>query len=492
MLKCCAFLFSIILFVSPVLAANHYISPNATGRADGSDWTNAWRDLPSNFVRGDTYFVSDGTYGSHSFSTPTSGTSTIKIVKATVGEHGTNIGWVNSMGDGVAVFESTSSDYIGGLIGTTLGFESGYWVFDGVNGKGESGHGFKVTTSRCGATTQNLITISGSQAISNVRISHVEMEHCGMEIYGAGHTGVYTFSPNGDESGFNDNINFDSVYIHHFNNGGIKYQHTKDSVFENSVIAYRKQNSSDTSAHGQAMPNRRGGNVNLVIRNNVFHSIYGTNFLSFMDTDAATPWENIFVYGNVFYQTDNNKYGTSGGTISCTGGDEVSRVYVFNNTFYRLLGKTDGAASATGVAWQDGNSGDYNVTMNNLFVDSARIKHSGHGKNGKIAYNTYSGCSSFAGSPSYDPSAESGYSTSVAKVANKSSYDLRLTASTDAGRDLTRESWWNATYCTKVDPAGNIRGNDGNWDRGAYEYVSGSGTIGVQTPSNLTVVGQDE
>ena len=53
----------VLLFCTPVQAANHYVRAGATGSADGTDWTNAFTDLPATLTRGDTYFVADGTYG---------------------------------------------------------------------------------------------------------------------------------------------------------------------------------------------------------------------------------------------------------------------------------------------------------------------------------------------------------------------------------------------------------------------------------------------
>ena len=44
-------------------AANHYVRQGAGG--SGGDWTNAYSDLPSTLTRGDTYYVADGTYSSH-------------------------------------------------------------------------------------------------------------------------------------------------------------------------------------------------------------------------------------------------------------------------------------------------------------------------------------------------------------------------------------------------------------------------------------------
>src|SRR5688572_27675121 len=51
-----------VLAGSPLEGANHFIRAGATGAANGNNWTDAWTSLPSSLVRGDTYYIADGTY----------------------------------------------------------------------------------------------------------------------------------------------------------------------------------------------------------------------------------------------------------------------------------------------------------------------------------------------------------------------------------------------------------------------------------------------
>src|ERR1700754_1598691 len=53
-------------------AANHYIRAGSTGAQTGNDWSSAWPALPSTLVRGDTYYIADGTYSGRTFSTAAS------------------------------------------------------------------------------------------------------------------------------------------------------------------------------------------------------------------------------------------------------------------------------------------------------------------------------------------------------------------------------------------------------------------------------------
>jgi hypothetical protein len=88
------------------------------GSGQGTTWADPLPNLPPVMVRGATYYVADGSYGSHHLSTPNAGTQTISIVKATEADHGTNTGWRPHDGDGQATF----TDFI--LI-------SDFWVIDG-------------------------------------------------------------------------------------------------------------------------------------------------------------------------------------------------------------------------------------------------------------------------------------------------------------------------------------------------------------------------
>ena len=82
-------------------ASNHYVRAGATGDGSGSDWINACPDFTgscavSSLVRGDTYYVAAGTYGSRTFNTAESGTLVITIKGATASDPGTDTGPVGA------------------------------------------------------------------------------------------------------------------------------------------------------------------------------------------------------------------------------------------------------------------------------------------------------------------------------------------------------------------------------------------------------------
>src|SRR5437660_7408456 len=62
-------------------AAIHCIQRGAAGASNGSDWANAYTDIPATLIRGDTYYVASGTYGAHTF-LALAGTTYVNIKKA--------------------------------------------------------------------------------------------------------------------------------------------------------------------------------------------------------------------------------------------------------------------------------------------------------------------------------------------------------------------------------------------------------------------------
>lgn len=110
-------------------ADNHYVYSGATGLATGNDWTNAYTALPAALVRGDTYYIADGNYPAYTVDDAISGTLVITIKKVTTSDHGTNVGWDSSYGDGRAIFAY-------GTQGSAITISTSYVIWDGVTGNG--------------------------------------------------------------------------------------------------------------------------------------------------------------------------------------------------------------------------------------------------------------------------------------------------------------------------------------------------------------------
>lgn len=131
--------FLMLLVSNTAFAANKYVRDGATGANNGSDWTNAYTSLPAILVRGDTYYIADGSYPSYTVDDAVSGTLYITIRKATNSDHGTDIGWNVLYGDGQAIFNY-------GAQGSAITISTSYVDFDGVVGGGsdQSTYGFKL------------------------------------------------------------------------------------------------------------------------------------------------------------------------------------------------------------------------------------------------------------------------------------------------------------------------------------------------------------
>ena len=75
----------------------------------GTSWSNAFDDIPGGgdvMTRDYVYYVADGSYNNAYFDDAVDGTKWIYIVKATVADHGTETGWLDTYGDGQANISS--------------------------------------------------------------------------------------------------------------------------------------------------------------------------------------------------------------------------------------------------------------------------------------------------------------------------------------------------------------------------------------------------
>lgn len=431
--------FAIILLVLsfPTLsfAANHYIRAGASGNGSGDNWTNAHTTFPSNLVRGDTYFVAGGTYGGQGFDTAPSGTNYVYIVKATPGNHGTDVGWSDTYGTSVANFTSTVT------------FETDYWVFDGVTGNGDGSteaYGFKITTSACTSDSKLLRIDNGADFIN---ISHIEMEHCGINNSSYRQDCVYIVSSSDGGSSY---INFSHCYMHDVNRVMMLYGYVTNSTVEHCFFERRK----NTSVHGEAMSiNFSGTNANNTIRYNTFKDIYGTGVLVIKDSVQGL----FYIYGNLFYQTS-DQFEVHNGSITNTGGDTNTHMYVYNNSFINF---TASGNYNVGIRWDNGSN---NYAYNNLWVNCRNISFSGTNHD----YNAFDGSSDYG-----EANAQIGLDASIFR--DYADHNFQLTRPTESGKsDL------GSPY--NVDMRGVVRGADGVWDRGAFEYDPS------QSPSDDTTV----
>jgi hypothetical protein len=413
-------------------AANRYVRAGASGSGSGSDWTNAYVALPASLVRGDTYFIADGSYSGYTFDDAASGTMLLTIKKATESDHGTSVGWASTYGDGVAAFSGQ------------LNFTTSNWVLDGQTGGGPgnwtSGFGFKVNV----ATAIAPLRVG---AVNNISIRHIEAQGTLNNNQGGsfGQDGIAVYG--------GTNVTLSYYYLYDMGRC-IFFLSTQDFIAE---YGYTGRHVSSAAVHSElasiwnfAIPVQR-----VTFRYNVFTHVEGTGGIIFEGDDAR-------IYGNVFYRPAGDTWEQGNGVIGTWTVNTLTNAKVYNNSF--IVTGTNGPVF--GSLYTAPTTG--NEARNNVFYSVANVGLGG-------LFPTYSH-NHYVSTTS---GAETGKTTATGDpFVNFVGLDFRLKAPTAAG--ITLPSPYN------VDMFGNVRGADGTWDRGAVEFGSvaqENPTVLITTPS---------
>ncbi len=230
----------------------------------------------------------------------------------------------------------------------------------------------------------------------------------------------------------------------------ILFRGTSDCVFEYCYIA---RNESNPNEHSEAISAFSGTDRN-VFRYCIFEDVEGTGCIVF----SGDGWE---IYGNVIFFTPGytgDKFGN--GAIATWSAAEhyTTNVKIYNNVFANL-----GDALNGGLGLKPGN----NVAYNNLWYKCDRPRMNGVSHD----YNSLYDCD--------DNSAVSGEAHGQVLTGhpfmNLATKNLRLGVGTAPGLKL------NSPY--EQDPEGRIRGADGTWDRGAFEFGGASGGNRAPVPN---------
>jgi hypothetical protein len=437
--------------VSYVLAADHCVRASATGRGDGSSWTDAYTSLPASLVRGDTYYISAGLYPPYIIDDTVDGDKYITIKKATSTAHGTDTGWLDEYGDGVA--EWTGTGYL-------IEIRTDYIIFDGVTGGGprswSSGHGFKLYSTANIIPVINLGNRSGSTPHSGA--SHIMVSHC--ELYNTQEpvTAGWGQGITATIGTFYSDITISYCYIHNIGGPHIKVINTDGIEIAYNYIAY---NASSTTAHGVGI--RFDYTKNATIRYNVLYHIWGTGNMGYYD-GSVDDGKNFDIYGNVFMSADDVSSSTNNNGVIYSNSASVNYLSdwnIHNNTFYNW--------SSPKMIFFGGVEGYSELhAYNNLFYDIAGDV--------QISSNIVHDFSVMKPQTIKSETYIQEY-TSTIPFNNPSTKDFSLKLPTESGKTLP--SPYN------VDMYGNIRGADGVWDRGAIE-VTGEFTLEIPgSPSKL-------
>lgn len=427
-------------------AANRYIRSGATGSANGSDWVNAYTTLPSSLVRGDTYYIADGNYGSYIFDDANSGSTLIIIKKATIADHGADTGWLDSYGDGQATF--------GNWTVTT-----DYWLFDGQ---------MRNLNWRDGATNQYGFRVSNTNNTKTLRLDN------GLGM-GADHVTFrhIDFVAAGRDTGIGDDVVY-GLFGHQnitFQNSSLRDSDRtiflmrgcwQNLLVENSYLA---RNASSPAIHGELLSDTCSDNV--VFRNNMIEDIEGTAVWAVLNgsgaaqtaSNTASDWK---IYGNVIHWTPGyNREGVAAIFMSANAstGIDPNRNWTDNLAFYNNTINDNGIY----VIWYGLiiEAGTNNIVKNNIFYNLKNSDQVGV----TADYNWYY-LSPHPG--------DSGPNTKTCSSNCNIFTDRTNKFFTLSGNNLPAAGDNSIGSAFNTDPNGILRGVDGAWDRGAFEFTTGN------------------
>jgi hypothetical protein len=456
-----AVLVVLALFLSSsslAFAACHTVAPSGSGSKTGADWNNAYAGIPSTLVRGDVYYLADGSYPAYTFSSGGSGTTAIEIRKAQSYDNCTSTGWnTSTMGSSQARFVGDPALSVTGPYFTMNG--NGKTTAAGCGG----GPGTTViseppTPSDCGIAlvgsgnqnggATNIVNIRSS----NLTLNYIELVGSGnnandLEIFGAGGGGYLTIT-----------------HMYGRNSGCVYVQDVgTNSTIDHSYFWGTEVYGAPGGCHGQA-EFENGGTNNGVRSNNVYRDITGTAVWTF--AAGAGTNNNWQFYNNVvFFSSPKNSFGgLSDAVLDCINSGVMCTNFTFvQNTIVNCLADGVWGAIPCGIQFENGN-GSF-VAENNVWYSnpSGRISFCCSGTSITENYNSFINNGVSPGSGSHDVNVASGAPNLFVNWQG-GNFTLAVDNS-DWNNRLALSSPFN------MDAAGNPFSSD----RGAYQFGGGSG-----------------
>ena len=434
---------TILIFANlgTAFAANHFVRAGATGNGSGSDWTNACTDFTgscavASLVRGDTYYVATGNYAGRTFNTPTSGTLRITIKGATVADHGSNLGWSDSLS-----VCSTQATWTNAWTVSTQ-----FWVFDSqcyppsplhADGNDPTKYGFTVRdASACSGDITNI-----DIGAANITLKGISMTNpCATPPGGTQHYFGVHFNTGGSEAGYVFSHNYGENYCADYQGRGgpgpssplIEYHYSKGAW-------------STDNCHGEITA---FGGSGATIRYNYFDQCQGTACIA-SDGPSMSAFK---IYGNVMNNVTNGGTGCGSGgngAIAGAGNASITNFEIYNNTIIQ---------PGMCFGWFYSNGGGGNVAKNNIIKGNCDFT-------GSLTHdsNYYLSCNSGQAAPAETNSQMS----STAPFVNMTARDFHLSADTNM--------WAPVTSPFDIDPDGLPRTSS----RGAFQFS----TVTAQRPA---------
>jgi len=418
--------------------ATYYVRPpgETYGTGDGSSWADAYSDLPPTLERGARYYLASGEYYVaavdeagvwHRFEDDPDGETYIGVFKATGDDHGTDDGWDEAFGTGVAELGP-------------IELVTPYYVLDGQIGSKTSGHGIHVTTRDCDNDQAKVVRFPWDTVSHHVILCYLDLEHCGdLPVQQPPHDVIYG---NPQEAPIT-HVKIQHCYLHDANRTHFLMRNFAHVLIEDSYFA-RSGQFQETSCVNV------GDTSDVTIRRSVFEDSQST-FISLRGAD------NVGIYSNVFFSRLDHWEVYS--VIENTAGLAAWHVNISGNTFYGLQGLN------TGIRVRGELVGDVTVT-NNLW---AGCRTNQIMLTGEHDYNAFWDNLRVDGDEpqNLDERIEEAHVQVLGAdpFVDAAGGDFHLAVPTEAGMSL------DAPY--DIDLDGVARGADGTWDRGALEYDGG-------------------
>jgi hypothetical protein len=449
-MKMCTRLVVLFLLLTASLhcfAADFYVRKGASGSNNGSNWTNAWKEMDqidfSSVACGDSIWIAGGTYTtglSVSKSCTSSNPLTINRVLSTDAVPVTAAGWNSAFDDQVVIVN-------GGIDIPAASYVS-------INGRKGSVAANNYGISLQCTISSGCIAVSGAERgnLDNISLYYIEMY--GPPCVTAGNCGS-----NAAEDGLNlapgtnkvTNLLVDHNWIHRW------AESVRTCNWNGAIIQYTDVDTEHLT------PNEH---------EDVIFSYDISNLTFRYNRVLTSPNDGMFFYGN---ETNTRIYGNvyyhSGASLLYFYAGFTHNVYIYNNVFEN-----------------DGTFGDYQPgwlafagTMTGEVANNVWLNVDQNGACPICNHNAYSlgAPSGQSGSFSFSP----GSQFVNESASNPSAADFHLTA---AGASIFANKGKALSAPFNIDPDGNVRGTDGGWDIGAYEYQGSGGA--PMPPTALTGV----
>jgi hypothetical protein len=417
----------------PSWSITKFVSKSASGSNNGTSWANAWTNVSgigwSGLAAGDVVCVAGGTYsGSIVSGASGSAANPITIRRATSGDAtcgSSTTGW--------------SSAYDAQVVIAGITLASNYVTIDGEVPNG--------ITMNLANGSGNPTAIGVSAPTNGVTLRYLEV---------AGPCGTTACNQNGDSRSINlNNWNGSSYDLQ--NNMTIQYNnlhgactilwsaHSTNLIIEHTRFA---DSADSTPGNPNCHPNviAEQDSTNVTFRYNEVTNWQVEGIMACPNGGCSSSWD---IYGNVWHDPMAGSYPR----VLESQGNSNGPYHVYNNTFVNISYAT--MTTSNGGSFASGSQG-----RNNIFWNSP---------SGGLPSNDYDLCNSSCGEANGQT-----YSTTDL-FANYAGHDYHLARATNAGQTLA------APY--NIDYEGNVRGADGVWDRGAYEF--GGSVSKPNPPTNL-------